>query len=47
MQGAQQVGLCLLLTVLVTGTYVLNVREHIIESIRARRWRQLFLDLAG
>ncbi len=46
-QGAQQVGLCLLLTVLVTGTYVLNVREHIVSSIKARRWRQLFLDLAG
>ena len=46
-QGAQQVGLCLVLTVLVTGTYVLNVREHIISSIKARRWRQLFLDLAG
>ncbi|MCI0845365.1 MAG: glycerol-3-phosphate acyltransferase [Chloroflexi bacterium] len=46
-QGAQQVGLCLVLTVLVTGTYVLNVREHIVSSIKARRWRQLFLDLAG
>jgi glycerol-3-phosphate acyltransferase PlsY len=46
-QGAEQVGLCLLLTVLVTGTYVLNVRGHIIKSIKARRWRQLFLDLAG
>ena len=46
-QGAQQVGLCLVLTFLVTGTYVLNVREHIISSIKARRWRQLFLDLAG
>jgi len=46
-QGAQQVGLCLLLTVLVTGTYVLNVREHIVSSIKARRWRELFLELAG
>ena len=46
-QGAQQVGLCLLLTALVTGTYMLNVREHIFSSIKARRWRQLFLDLAG
>ncbi|MEC9238035.1 MAG: hypothetical protein VYC69_05150 [Chloroflexota bacterium] len=40
-------GLCLLLTLLVTGTYVLNVRDHIFASINARRWRQLFLDLAG
>ena len=46
-QGAQQVGLCLLLTALVTGTYMLNVREHIFSSIKARRWRQLFSDLAG
>ena len=46
-QGAQQVGLCLLLTALVTGTYMLNVREHIFSSIKARQWRQLFLDLAG
>ena len=45
-QGAEQVGLCLLLTLLVTGTYVLNVRDHIFASINARRWRQLFLDLA-
>jgi len=27
------VGLCLLLTLLVTGTYVLNVRDHILTSI--------------
>ena len=46
-QGAQQVGLCLLLTALVTGTYLVNVREHIISSIRARQWRKLFLQLAG
>ena len=46
-QGAEQVGLCLLLTLLVTGTYVLNVRDHIFTPIKARRWRQLFLDLAG
>ena len=46
-QGAEQVGLCLLLTLLVTGTYVLNVRDHILTSIKAQRWRRLFLDLAG
>ena len=46
-QGAEQVGLCLLLTLLVTGTYVLNVREHILSSIKARQWRELFLELAG
>ena len=46
-QGAQQVGLCLLLTLLVTATYVLNERDHIVRSIKTRQWRQLFLDLAG
>ena len=46
-QGAQQVGLCLLLTVLVTGTYMINVREHIVSSIKTRQWRALFLELAG
>ena len=46
-QGLQQVGLCLLLTVLVTGTYVINVRDHIVSSIKARQWRKLFLQLAG
>ena len=46
-QSAQQVGLCLLLTAIVTGTYLINVREHIISSIKARQWRKLFLQLAG
>ena len=46
-QGTQQVVLCLLLTALVTGTYVVNVREHIVSSIRTRQWRELFLQLAG
>lgn len=46
-QGTQQVGLCLLLTLLVTGTYMVNVREHIISSIKTRQWRALFLKLAG
>lgn len=46
-QGAGQVALCLLLTLLVTGTYLLNVRGHIISSIRARQWKELFLELAG
>jgi hypothetical protein len=46
-QGAQAVGLCLLLTLLVPGTYVLNVRNHILSSIKARQWRELFLELAG
>lgn len=46
-QGAEQVGLCLLLTLLVTGTYVLNVRDQVLSNIKARKWRALFLELAG
>jgi len=46
-QGAEQVGLCLLLTLLVTGTYVLNVWDQILSNIKARQWRALFLELAG
>ena len=46
-QGAQQVGLCLLLTALVTGTYLAGEREHIVSSIKTRQWRALFLKLAG
>ena len=46
-QGALQVGLCLLLTGLVTGTYMINGREHIVSSIKKRPWRALFLKLAG
>ena len=46
-QGAEQVGLCLILTLLVTGTYMLNVRDHIFSNIKARQWKELFLDLAG
>ena len=46
-QGAQQTGLCLLLTVLVTGTYLINIREHIVSSIKTREWRELFLNMAG
>jgi len=46
-QDAQQVTLCLLLTLLVTATYLIAVRKHIISSIRTRQWRKLFFALAG
>ena len=46
-QSAQQAGLCLLLTVLVTGTYLINIREHVVSSIKTREWRELFLNMAG
>lgn len=46
-QGSQQIGLCLLLTILVTGTYLINIREHVVTSIKDKQWRELFLDMAG
>jgi len=46
-QGSQQLGLCLLLTLLVTATYLINIREHVLSSIKARQWRELFLHMAG
>ena len=46
-QDAEQVALCLLLTLLVTATYMVNVRDHIFSHIKAREWKALFLDLAG
>ena len=45
-QSTDQVALCGGLTVVVTSTYVISVRVHIINSIRARQWRQLFTGLA-
>lgn len=46
-QDALLSGLCLLLTALVTGTYLVSVRGHIVSSIKARQWRALFMELAG
>ena len=45
-QDAGQIALCLSLTVLVTATYLVSVREHIGTSIKARQWRELFAGLA-
>ncbi len=45
-QSASQVILCVGLAVVVTGTYLMNAREHITNSIKERQWRQLFTGLA-
>jgi len=45
-QSAQMVALCILLTLLVTATYLFAIREHVAVSIRSRRWRHLFLGMA-
>ena len=44
-QSASQVALCISLTVLVTATYLISIREHIGTSIKARQWRELFTGL--
>ncbi len=45
-QGADQIALCAGLTMVVTGTYLFSIREHIGESVKTRRWRELITGLA-
>jgi len=45
-QGRDQIALCVGLTTVVTGTYIFSIRDHIGESVKTRRWRELFTGLA-
>ena len=45
-QGTGQIALCAGLTTVVTGTYLFSIREHIGESVKTHRWRELFTGLA-
>ena len=45
-QSPQMIVLCILLTVLVTATYLFAIREHVADSVRTRQWRHLFLGMA-
>ncbi len=45
-QGAEEIALCAGLTAVVMGTYILSVRNHIIESVKTRQWRELIAGLA-
>ena len=45
-QGPPTVAICILLTVLVTATYLFAIREHVAASVRTRRWRHLFQGMA-
>ena len=45
-QGAEQIALCAGLTAVVTGTYIFSIRDHIGESVKTRRWRELLSGLA-
>ncbi len=42
----QKIALCIFLTVVVTATYLVSVRAHIIKSVKSRQWRELFTELA-
>ena len=45
-QGAEQVVLCIFLTLVVTVTYLISLRDHVTNSIREHRWKELFTGLA-
>lgn len=45
-QNADQIALCVSLTLLVTATYTVSIRQHITTSIKTRQWRELFTGLA-
>ena len=44
-RSTDQVALCMSLTVLVTATYLISIRQHISTSIRSRQWRELFTGM--
>ena len=42
----QRIALCIFLTVVVTATYLISIRAHIVACIQSRRWKELFTELA-
>ena len=46
-QSAEQIGLCVFLTLLVTATYLVSIRGRVTRSIKTRQWRELFMELSG
>ncbi len=44
--GPRHISLCLFLTVVVTTTYLISIRAHIVGCIKSRRWKELFTELA-
>ena len=45
-QDPQQVALCIFLTLVVTVTYLISTLDHLTNSIRDHRWKELFTGLA-
>ena len=44
-QDPELVALCVFLTLVVTATYLISTRGHVVQSIKGRRWKELFTDL--
>jgi hypothetical protein len=41
-QGAVQIVLCALLTMMVVVTYSISIREQLFTAVKTRQWRGLF-----
>lgn len=46
-QDANMIALCVFLTLVVTVTYLVSVRRHIATSVKARQWRELFMEMTA
>jgi hypothetical protein len=44
-QDPERVALCVFLTLVVTVTYLASTRNHVVQSIKGRRWKELFTGL--
>ena len=42
----QKIALCVFLTVVVTVTYLVSIRSHIVGCIKSGRWKELFTGMA-
>ena len=45
-QDREQVALCIFLTLVVSVTYLVSTWNHVVQSIREHRWKELFTGLA-
>ena len=44
-QDPELVALGVFLTLVVTATYLISTRGHVVQSIKGRRWKELFTGL--
>ena len=44
-QDLELVALCVFLTLVVTATYLISTRGHVVQSIKGHRWKKLFTGL--